>query len=99
MQSSLVESQQHARHQHRRATEHKTVAILSTISLLIVSGMLFLSLFSPGLRYAINKTPAPLESPQFFNTLAQLTGAHVGNYEDVQVFTNGENYYPAEIEA
>src|SRR3982751_6876089 len=99
MRSSLVENNNLTAHEHKRATNHKTVAIMSSISLVIVCSLLFLSLFSPSLPYTIRRTATAVDSPQFFNTLAAITGARVYNYEEAQVFTNGENYYPAEIAA
>ena len=99
MRSSLVENHNPTAHEHKRATNHKTVAIMSSIALVIVCGLLFLSLFSPSLPYTVKQTPTGIDSPHFFNILAALTGARVQNYEEAQVFTNGENYYPAEIAA
>jgi cardiolipin synthase len=62
--------------------------------------MLFLALFAPGLPYRVSKgAPERIDSDQFIKTLEALTGAHLYQWSSFDVFTNGENYYPAELAA
>jgi cardiolipin synthase len=62
--------------------------------------MLFLAFFEPPLPYRICDPPshAP-DSPEFLRTLGALSGAQVHHRCRVEVFSNGEAYYPAELEA
>lgn len=91
-------------HHHARGPKKprnfKVISILALIALVIQSGLLLLALFEPGLPYKVSKSPAvPLNSEQFTKTLEALTGAHLHSASKFEVFTNGENYYPAELAA
>ncbi len=62
--------------------------------------MLFLALFEPGLRYKIYKSPGiALDSEDFSRLLGALTDAQVQRHNRIEVLTNGEVFYEAEIEA
>jgi cardiolipin synthase len=84
---------------NKRPRRYRWVAILATIALILQSGMLFLALFEPGLRYFVVKPYADNTSEEFLRTLEALTGAHLHRRNSVEVLTNGENYYPAELAA
>ena len=78
----------------------KPLSILAMIALVIQSGLLFIALFEPGLRYKISKPAAEsLDSRQFIQTLEAITGGYLRQNNALQVFSNGENYYPAEVAA
>src|ERR1044071_2783736 len=62
--------------------------------------LLCLALFEPGLRFKIASTPsAPLDSEDFLRMLAALSNATVHTNNRVDVLTNGEIFYDAELEA
>jgi cardiolipin synthase len=74
--------------------------IFATIALIVLSGMLILALFEPGLPYIVsNPRGDALDSEQFLRTLTALTDGHYGEQSSLEVLTNGESYYPAELEA
>jgi cardiolipin synthase len=86
--------------QPKKPRNFKTLSILALVALIIQSGLLFLALFEPGLPYRVSKAPAEdLASPHFARTLEALTGALLYRASKFEVFTNGENYYPAELAA
>ena len=60
---------------------------------------LFLALFEPGLPYTIKRAPAGLDSPAFLRMLSALVGAPFHHGTRIEVLTNGEVYYEAELEA
>jgi cardiolipin synthase A/B len=84
----------------RKARRFKILSILALIALIIQSGMLFLALFAPGLPYRIGKAPAEdLQSPHFVQTLEALTQSPERDAGKTEVFTNGENFYEAQLAA
>lgn len=73
--------------------------ILAGIAIAFLVLMLILALFEPGLRYWIaNASLAPLESEDFLRMLAALTNATIHPTNRVDVLTNGEIFYEAELE-
>src|SRR5262245_19678917 len=84
----------------KKPRNFKALSILALIALDLQSGLLFLALFEPGLRYKVSKAPAErLDSERFVKTLEALTGAHLHQASRLEVLNNGENYYAAELEA
>lgn len=84
----------------RKVQSSKAFFIVACIALILQSGMLFLALFEPGLPYSIpGSAPEALDSPQFLYTLEALTSARVHRWSQVDALTNGEQYYPAELQA
>lgn len=84
----------------RKARNFKVLSILALIALVIQTGLLILALFEPGLPYRVSRTPAEqIESDHFVRSLAALTGAHLHHSSRFEVFTNGENFYEAELAA
>jgi cardiolipin synthase A/B len=82
------------------ADRHRGFHILASIALVLQAGLLFLALFQPGLPYIVSNPRAdPLDSPQFLRTLAALTDGQVSENSRMEVLTNGEQFYPAELEA
>jgi cardiolipin synthase len=78
----------------------KVLLVVSFLALLVVSGLLFLALFEPPLPYAMS--PAPRDgngSAEFLRTLEALSGGRLDRASRLAVFTNGEAFYPAELEA
>jgi cardiolipin synthase len=84
----------------KKPRNFKALSILALIALIIQSGLLFLALFEPGLPYRVSKgAPERIDSEHFTKTLEALTAAHLHQSSSFEVFTNGENYYPAELAA
>ena len=89
-----------SRGREKKPRNFKALSILALIALVLQSGLLFLAFFEPGLPYKVTKAPAePLDSEHFSKTLEALTGAQIRRSSKFEVFTNGENYYPAELAA
>ena len=79
---------------------YKWFFVAALIALVIQSGMLFLAFFGPTLPYDVHRAPADqLDSPQFVHTLEALTAAHLHPQTRVEVLTNGDVFYPAELAA
>ena len=74
--------------------------VTSIVAIVFLSLMLFLALFEPYLAYKITDPPdVPIDSDEFFCILASLSDASVHRATHVEVFSNGENYYEAELQA
>jgi cardiolipin synthase A/B len=74
--------------------------VIATLAILAQSLVLFVALFDPGLRYRINPARGEsLDSPEFLYQLEALTDAKLNRHTTLEVFTNGESFYPAELEA
>jgi cardiolipin synthase len=79
------------------STAFQVIAILA----IAAQGLLlFLALFEPTLRYKITRRPqSSLDSEEFLNLIATLADSKVHRSNTIEVLTNGENYYEAELEA
>src|SRR5919201_996577 len=74
--------------------------VIAIIAIAVLSFLLFLALFEPGLDYKIAiEPPDSLESEDFLHMLEALTDAQIRRCNQIEVLTNGENYYEAELEA
>ena len=74
--------------------------VIAIIAIAVLSFMLFLALFEPGLDYKISAEPKePIESDQFLCILEAITDAKINYQNRIEVLTNGEVYYEAELEA
>jgi cardiolipin synthase A/B len=74
------------------------VITISGIALQVL--LLILALFEPGLEYRITDPPScPLDSEEFTRMLAVLAEAEPHSGTAVQVLTNGDRFYEAELEA
>lgn len=79
--------------------ESTAFLVASMLGLAFLCLMLFLALFEPGLPYSITRAPARLDSPRFLRMLGALVDAGVHHGTRIEVLTNGEVYYEAELEA
>jgi cardiolipin synthase len=80
--------------------ESTLFVVASLAAILFLALMLFLALFEPGLRYAIAKLPdAPLDSEEFSRILSALGNGHLHHDTSIEVLSNGEAYYEAELQA
>jgi cardiolipin synthase A/B len=74
--------------------------VIACIAIIIQSFMLFLALFEPGLDYRIStQQTEPLASDEFLCILEAISDAKVNHHNRVEVLTNGEVYYEAELAA
>ena len=74
--------------------------VVATIAILAQALVLFVAFFDPGLRYKVSASKSEsLDSPEFLYGLEALTDAKINRHTKLEVFTNGENFYPAELEA
>lgn len=84
----------------RKARNFKILSILALIALVLQTGMFFLALFAPGLPYRIAKgPPEDLQSAHFIQTLEALTQSPERDAGKTEVFTNGEQFYEAQLAA
>jgi cardiolipin synthase len=74
--------------------------VVAIIAIVVLSFLLFLALFEPGLAYKIScpKTE-PLDSEDFLCVLEAITDSKIHRHGRVEVLTNGEVFYEAELEA
>src|SRR5215216_6413390 len=74
--------------------------VIAIIAIAFLALMLFLALFEPGLRYKIKAVPSiQLDSEDFVRMLGALADAQVHARNLVEVLTNGEVFYEAELDA
>lgn len=74
--------------------------VFATIAIAFLLLMLFLALFEPGLRYRIGKLPSiPIESDDFIRMLGALANSTMHSHSRIEVLTNGDAFYEAELEA
>lgn len=74
--------------------------VIATLAILAQSLVLFVAFFDPGLRYKISSTRGEaLDSPEFLYQLEALTDAKRNRHTSLEVFTNGESFYPKELQA
>src|SRR5436853_1079781 len=74
--------------------------VLAIIAIAFLALMLVLALFEPGLPYKINAaSSAPPDSAGFQRVLAALADTQVHSTNRIEVLTNGECFYEAELDA
>lgn len=74
--------------------------VIAVIAIIAQGFLLFLALFEPGLDYKTStQASSPLDTEDFFRILESLTDAKIHRRSRVEVLTNGEVYYEAELEA
>ncbi len=74
--------------------------LFAGIAIAFLALMLFLALFEPGLRFRIADAPsAAPASEEFLRMLGALTNATIHRGNRVEVLTNGDVFYEAELEA
>jgi cardiolipin synthase len=74
--------------------------IVSGLGLAFLGLMLVLALFEPALPYRMVRRPnVALDSPDFQRLLSALAGGQFHPHNKVEVLTNGEVYYEAELAA
>jgi cardiolipin synthase len=74
--------------------------VIAIIAIVVLAFLLFLALFEPGLAYKISSpSTEPLESEDFLCVLEAVTDSKIHRHGRVEVLTNGEVFYEAELEA
>ena len=73
--------------------------IVLLISAAVTCGLLLLVLFEPGLAYHVVAPVTSSSSSAFLRLLAAITGSAVEHAQTVEVLTNGEAFYEAELAA
>lgn len=71
---------------------------LAAAGALFLIWLVLVFLFTPGIGYHL-RARVPLDSPEFMRTLGSMCQAAVHGGNRVEVFTNGERFYPAMLEA
>ena len=80
--------------------ESTTFFVIAIIAIAVLAFMLFLALFEPGLAYKISAPETEsIESDDFLCVLEAITDSKVHRHGRVEVLTNGEVFYEAELEA
>ena len=81
------------------ATVSTGFLVVATLAILAQSIVLFVAFFGRGLRYHISSPGSQsLDSEDFLYGLEALTDAKLNTHTRLEVFTNGENFYEAELE-
>lgn len=74
--------------------------VVAILAIGFQSFLLFLALFEPTLRYRVSKAPSsPLDSEHFQRLLATLADSSRHESTQIEVLTNGENFYEAQLAA
>ncbi len=73
--------------------------ILASAALAIVSVLMFLLLFEPGLPYRVRPSAAPLDSRAFVNYISAMVNARLFAAGEIDVLSSGEATFAAELEA
>jgi cardiolipin synthase A/B len=74
--------------------------VITIIGIALEVLMLVLALFEPGLEYRIAEPPTcPLDSDEFTRMLSVLSEAEPYSDTSIQVLTNGDQFYEAELDA
>lgn len=82
------------------ALRARPARMIAAIALLIFLAWFLLFLFQPGPKYELSEgSGVPIDSPEFLPMLEALADAHFEPGNAIDVLPNGEQYYPAELEA
>jgi cardiolipin synthase A/B len=73
--------------------------IMACVALGLWALAILSALFGPDLAYKLVNPPQDPESPEFLGVLESVADAKIRSHSKAEVFTNGENFYPAQLEA
>jgi len=77
----------------------EALRVISMVCIGIVGLWIIVALFSPGVHYRMEASPSiPLDSQNYERELEALCGGTIRPGNQIQVLTNGENFYAAELE-
>src|SRR3954462_7020631 len=72
---------------------------LAILCIVLVRFPLFLILFERGLNYRVTPPAPPIDSDDYLCLIAALSDAQLHRDSRVQVLTNGESFYAAQLDA
>ena len=78
-----------------------SLAVVGSIALALIAAALLAGMFGPSQKYEIahpEELP-PNDSDDFLGLMESLVDTHVNRRGDFEVLANGENFYPAELDA
>jgi cardiolipin synthase len=78
---------------------HPALFVYAIISMVVVALLVFLILFEPGLEYRVKPLGLPLDGKVFARVLGALADAEPHARFRVEVLTNGNVFYEAELDA
>ena len=79
---------------------HRTLRIISVVSILALSTLILVGLFAPGLKYSLVVPPeVAVDEQAFLNELEPLVSSKITRNNQIEVIENGEKFYSAELEA
>ncbi len=74
--------------------------VFSCLAILLQAIVMLRAFFGPTPKYRLtDPQPAPIESDDFLFELETLTDSRINRRTSFEVFTNGENFYEAELQA
>ena len=80
--------------------DSKAFRVIALLSMLAVISVIVIALFSPPLKYQLAEPPAfQITSEAYVDQLEALTTSHASRRNRVEHISNGENFYPAMLEA
>src|SRR3954462_6965890 len=78
----------------------RTARMITAIALIIFIPWFLVFIFQPGPSYELTDgRGVPIDTDTYMHMLEALGGAHFDQRGSGEVFANGENFYPAELEA
>ena len=81
-------------------SRHKSLRVFGIIAISLVVAWILLALFGPKIKYELKPRPVySVESPEFLDMMEALSDTTIEPHTRIEVLPNGENYYPAELEA
>jgi cardiolipin synthase A/B len=81
-------------------TVSRAFVIIALIAIALQGGLLLLALFEPYLDYKITSDQqTPLSHPDFLNVFRSPSDSQLYPHNSIEVLTNGEQFYEAELEA
>jgi cardiolipin synthase A/B len=73
--------------------------VLGYICIALVAGWIFLALFQPHQQYRVDAPATSLDTPEFRHLIQSVVAAPLREKNKITVFPNGENFYPAMLDA
>ena len=84
----------------REFDRHETLRLVAVLAIAALGIMVLVGLFWPGLRYSlVNPIAVPIDSDAFLNELEPLVNSKITRNNKIEVIENGDNFYPAELDA
>ena len=79
---------------------HAVLTVFSFLGIAFLALYLYVALFAPGLAYSVRKQPKlPMNSEYFQSLVTALTQSELLSGNNIEVLTNGDCFYGAELDA